>query len=176
MRLGLLLLFCVLPLGAQSLSNRRAPGFSLPDSTATQHDLQDYRGKWLLLDFMKTDCPHCMALSHTLEGVKAQFGSKVAILSIVVAPPENTNTVARYVASQKVTTPIIFDQGQVAASYFKLTPANPSYDTPHLFVISPAGTIVKDWADNPATTDILEKGGLVRELQTLMSASAAPQK
>lgn len=173
MRLVASVLFCLLPLSAQSLSNRRAPGFSLPDSTATQHDLQDYRGKWVLLDFMKTDCPHCMALSHTLEEVKAQLGSKVAILSIVVAPPENTNTVAHYVASQKVTTPIVFDQGQVAASYFKLTPTNPSYDTPHLFVVNPVGTIVKDWSDNPLTTDLLEKGGLAKELQALMSAAPA---
>jgi peroxiredoxin len=173
MRIVASALLCLLPLSAQSLSNRRAPGFSLPDSTATQHDLQDYRGKWLLIDFMKTDCPHCIALSHTLEEVKAQFGTKVAILSIVVAPPENTVTVARYVAAQKVTSPIVFDQGQVAASYFKLTPTNPSFDTPHLFVVSPAGTIVKDWADNPATTDLLEKGGLLRELQTLISGAAA---
>jgi peroxiredoxin len=169
------LLLGVAALSAQSLSNRRAPGFSLPDSTAAQHDLQDYRGKWLLLDFMKTDCPHCMALSHTLEDVKNQFGPKIAILSIVVAPPENTNTVGRYITSQKVTSPIVFDQGQVAASYFRLTPQNPSYDTPHLFVINPAGTIVRDWADNLATADLLEKGGLVRELQTLMNGTAAPK-
>jgi len=45
-------------LSAQPLSGRRAPSFSLPDSKLKQHDILDYRGKWLLLDFMQNDYPH----------------------------------------------------------------------------------------------------------------------
>jgi peroxiredoxin len=164
------LIVCSLCLSAQSLSGRRAPGFSLPDSSSTQHDLADYRGKWVLLDFMKTDCPHCKALSKVLEQVKTQFGTSVAILGVVIAPPENTSTVARYSMENKITTTIVFDQGQMAASYFKLTPTHSSYDTPHLFVINPAGTIVKDWSDVEGP-EILEGGGLARELQKLMSGT-----
>jgi len=173
MRFWVGFLVCSLGLSAQSLSGRRAPGFSLPDSTATQHDLADYRGKWVLLDFMKTDCPHCKALSKVLEQVKAQFGTNLAILSVVIAPPENTSTVARYVMENKVTNPIVFDQGQMAASYFKLTPTHSSHDTPHLFVINPAGTIVQDWSD-AAGAEILEGGGLSRELQKLMTGATKP--
>lgn len=174
MRILIFLLLCVVPISAQSLSGRRAPSFSLPDSSTAQHDILDYRGKWLLLDFMRTDCPHCLALSRVLEQVKSQFGTQVAILSIVVAPPENTNTVGRYLMDNKLTTSIVFDQGQVAASYFKLTPSRSSYDTPHLFAVNPAGNIVKDWSDAAAGTEILEGGGLVRELQALMGGGAKP--
>jgi peroxiredoxin len=172
MRILVLFLTCLVPASAQSLSGRRAPSFSLPDSAATQHDILDYRGKWLLLDFMRTDCPHCLALSRVLEQVKSQFGTQVAILSIVVAPPENTATVGRYLMDNKLTTQIVFDQGQVAAAYFKLTPSRSSYDTPHLFVVNPSGTIVQDWSDAASATEILEGGGLVRELQTLMGGGA----
>jgi len=52
-----------LTLSAQGLTNRRAPSFSLPDSAMQQHDLLDFRGSWLFLDFMKTDCPACKQLS-----------------------------------------------------------------------------------------------------------------
>ena len=52
MRLSTFIAFCALlpALGVpgaegQGLSNRRAPSFSLPDSTLKQHDLLDYRGK-----------------------------------------------------------------------------------------------------------------------------------
>ena len=136
---------------AQDLAGRRAPSFSLPDSKFQQHDLLDYRGRWLLLDFMRTDCPHCKTLSKTLEEVKARYGAKVAILSIVV-PPDNMNTVARYIAENKVTSPIVFDSSQVAASYFKITPAhNGSFDTPHLFAVDPHGTIVRDWGQASAS-------------------------
>ena len=160
-----------LTLTGQSLSGRRAPSFSLPDSALAQHDLLDYRGRWLLLDFMKTDCPHCVALSRVLEDVKKQFGARLDVLSIVIAPPENTNTVAKYALDNKLTSPIVFDQGQVAVSYFKATPTRPGFDTPHLFVINPAGTIVRDWLDNDQTKEILEGKGLARELQALLAGS-----
>ena len=174
MRFAAFLSLCLASLTAQSLSGRRAPSFSLPDSSTTQHDILDYRGKWLLLDFMRTDCPHCLALSRVLEQIKSQFGAQVAILSIVIAPPENTSTVGHYLMDNKFTNPILFDQGQVAAAYFKLNPAHPSFDTPHLFVVNPAGNIVRDWSDAAAATEILEGGGLTRELQALMAGSAKP--
>ena len=90
-----------------------------------QHDILDYRGSWLLLDFMETDCPECKQLSVKLEAVKKKHGAKVGILSIVITPPETQATVAKYVAETKITTPIVFDLSQVAISYFKATPQNP---------------------------------------------------
>jgi len=174
MRLFTGLVLCASLAAGQSLSGRRAPSFSLPDSTITQHDILDYRGKWLLLDFMKTDCPHCAALSKTLEQIKMQFGPKVGILSVVISPPESTTTIARYILDNKLTATFVFDQGQVATAYFKMTPAHPSFDTPHLFVINPAGTIAQDWGYADSTAEILEGPGLARELQALMAGGATP--
>ena len=79
--------------------------------------------------------------------VKKKYGAKVAVLSIVT-PPENQATVAKYVAETKSTSPILFDSGQVAIAYFKATPQNPAFDTPHLFAINPTGMIVKDWGQS----------------------------
>ena len=139
------LLCAALTLAGQSLSGRRAPSFALPDSSLKSHDILDSRGHWVLLDFMKTDCPHCRELSKKLEGVKGRYGAKVEILSILIAPPETTATVAKYVADNKLTSAFLFDQGQVAVTYFRATPANPQFDTPHLFAIDPNGMIVRDW-------------------------------
>ena len=50
-----------------------------------------------------------------------------------------------YMAANGVTGAIVFDQGQMALSYFRATPAAPSFDTPHLFAIDPNGNIVHDW-------------------------------
>lgn len=156
-------------LSAQSLSGRRAPSFSLPDPQLIQHDLLDYRGKWLLLDFMRTDCPHCKALTKNIESIKAKYGAKLAVLSVVISPPDTTVTVGKYITENKVTSPIVFDQGQVAISYFKATPQRPSFDTPHLFVINPAGNIVADWGDTDASREVTEGKGLARELDKLMA-------
>ena len=132
-------------MNGQPLSGRRAPSFSLPDSKFTQHDILDYRGRWLIVDFMKTDCPHCRALATTLEEVKSRLATKVAILEIVV-PPDTLSTVSKYIAETKTTSPVVFDSGQVAAAYFNITPVNQKpFDTPHWFLIDPSGTIVRDW-------------------------------
>ncbi len=167
--LAAVLFAAMLPLSAQNLSGRRAPSFSLPDSKMTQHDLLDYRGKWLLLDFMKTDCPHCMALSKVMETINQKHGQKVATLSVVIAPPENQMTVAKYIKDTgAVSTTICFDQGQVAVSYFKATPANPGFDTPHLFIINPQGMIVRDIPQSP----VLEGPDLVKLVEQLISGAA----
>jgi peroxiredoxin len=139
----------VVPVTGQGLSGRRAPSFSIPDSALNQHDLLDYRGHWLILDFMQTNCPHCKALSKTLEEVKTRYGPKVATVSVVV-PPDTMATVAKYIQENKITATIVFDSGQVAMSYFKATPSRPGFDTPHWFAINPAGMIVRDWGQNSA--------------------------
>ena len=158
----------VLSLSAQGLINRRAPGFSLPDSALQQHDLLDYRGSWLFLDFMKTDCPVCKNLSVKLEALKKKYGPKVAVLSIVITPPETQTTVGKYVAETKITSPIVFDQSQVAISYFKATPQSSGIDTPHLFAISPTGMIVKDWSQVT-----VEAPGFLGELDQLIAGPPA---
>ena len=156
---------------AQGLSGRRAPSWNLPDSNLKRYDLLDYRGKFLILDFMITDCPHCKALSQGLEKIQGKFSNKAAFLSITVAPPENQATVAAYIKANKVTIPILFDQSQVAAIYLKISPQKPSFDTPHLFVIDPNGNIVRDWGYSEATKDIIEGDGqaLAKELDGLIS-------
>jgi len=161
-------LAAVLTLSAQGLSNRRAPSFSLPDSALRQHDILDYRGSWLLLDFMEVNCPTCKDLSKKLESVKAKYGPKVAVVSIVLAPPETQETVAKYVAETKITTPVLFDSSQVIISYFKATPQNPTFDRPHLFAVDPNGLIVKDW-EQPA----MVVPGFLGELDRLIAGPPA---
>jgi glutaredoxin len=100
---------------------------------------------------MKTDCPHCKALSKTLTEVKSRYGGKVEILSVVI-PPENTNTVNKYIAENGITFPILFDSGQVAVTFFQVTPQRPGFDTPHWFAVDPGGTIVRDWGQSSADT------------------------
>src|SRR5580700_7406392 len=113
------------------LSNRRAPGFALPDPEYTRfYDLQDYRGKVLLIEIMSTSCPHCMLLSTTLEKVKEKYGDKVGVLSVVV-PPDNLATVSKYRSINKVTVPIVCDMGQMTISYMSAHPGQSKIDVPH---------------------------------------------
>jgi peroxiredoxin len=157
-----------LTLAGQSLSGRRAPSFSLPDSNQVQHDILDYRGKWLLMTFVSTQsCPHCVPVSKEIEKLQS---AKIAVLYVML-PPENYNSGSKYAAENKFTAPIVFDQSQVAVAFFKATPANPRIDTPHLFAISPTGMIVQDWSDNALGTMLTAKGGVAGAIQAMIASA-----
>jgi peroxiredoxin len=131
-------------LASGDYSNRRAPGFSLTDSHYQQHDPQDYRGKVLLVDIMATGCPYCARLVDTLVELKAKYGDKLAIISVVTAP-DNFQTGDAFVAQHGITWPLVFDMGQMIASYLKVTPSSPGVHFPHLFVIDGSGAIRNDF-------------------------------
>jgi len=151
-----------------ALSNRRAPGFALPDPTYEHfYDLQDYRGKVLLLDIMSTKCPHCLLLSTTLEKVKEKYGDKVGILSVVL-PPDNQDTVAKYRAVNKITVPIACDQGQMTVSYMNATPTTAHIDVPHLFIIDQHGMIRNDFSYSNDDRAVFEGPGLFAEIEKLL--------
>jgi peroxiredoxin len=148
MRIAASLLLLSTLASAQGLINRRAPSFSLPDSNFTQFDILDYRGKWLLIEFMMTgdqNCPLCKDITKKLDALQAKHGAKLAVLSIANTPPETQDTIKKFVAETKTKTPILFDASMVAMAYFKATPARPAIDTGHVFAIDPSGTIVQDW-------------------------------
>ena len=125
-------------------SNRRAPGFSLMDSHFNQHDPQDYRGKVIVIDFMKTECPVCNSLADTLAEMQTRYGYKVVFLSIVTLP-DTFETADKFAANHQLKSPILFDSGQVMMSYLQLKPTgNMNVHFPHVFVIDQTGMIRYD--------------------------------
>ena len=150
------------------LSNRRAPGFALPDPEYKHfYDLQDYKGKVVLIDIMSTTCPHCLLLSTTLEKVKDKYGDKVGILSVVL-PPDNQGTVAKYRTVNKVTVPIVCDMGQMTISYLNARPGMSHVDVPHLFIIDKQGMIRNDFEYSDKDHAVFEGPGLFAEIDKLL--------
>lgn len=157
-----------------NLSNRRAPGFSVLDNTLQYRDLADYRGKLVLIDFIQTTCPHCQKLSGAIAKLKQKYEGRIAVLT-VVNPPDNTTTVAGFVKQYSVTNPVLFDCGQVAASYLKVDPRNPSIGVPHLFMIDGQGIIRSHFGPGAEVEGISEVPALIKEIDRLL-APASPTK
>lgn len=152
---------------AGELSNRRAPGFALMDVHQTYHDPQDYRGKVLIVEFMQTGCPHCQKFSTILEQAKAKYKDKLAVLYVVTAP-DSYQMVQDYISKYKITSPILFDSGQVMASYLKITPQNPTVRFPHAFLIDGNGWIKNDFEYSAATDNFFVGNGLSAELEKMI--------
>ncbi|HME10611.1 MAG TPA: TlpA disulfide reductase family protein [Bryobacteraceae bacterium] len=162
-----LLLFTSLVFGSGELSNRRAPGFALPTPDYRRwYDLQDFRGKVLIIEIMSTSCPHCMLTSTTLEKVRDRYGDKVGILSVVL-PPDNQETVSKYMQTNKITVPIVADMGQMTISYINAKPGQSHLDVPHLFLIDKQGMIRNDWEYNDSSRPVFEGPGLFPEIEKL---------
>lgn len=176
--LAFLLLALGLPLHAGPLTGKRVASFTLPDSQGRYHDVLDYRGKILLIDIMRTDCPHCGTFSKTLERVKSRYGERIHVLAIV-NPPDNHQTVASYVARNKITTPILFDFGQAVAAMLNITPQNPTIKLPTLLIVGPDGIIREDLVYDESRKDlksVFEGDGLNRILDKLLAESAPARK
>ncbi len=158
---------------SEGLAGRRAPGFALPDINLKYHDLAEYRGKVVLLDIMQTRCPNCQILTQTLEKIQRRYGDRVAVLS-VVNPPDNQTLVAEHIRKYEVTTPILFDCGQMAASYLLPDPRHPEIHLPHLFLIDRRGNIRKHFG--PTREDIFRGEGLAEEVERLLEEEIAAER
>ncbi len=150
---------------------RRAPGFCLMDTSQQWHDLADYRGKIVLVEFMKTECPHCAAFSTVLSGLKLKYGDKLAVLAIA-NPPDTPQTMMQFARGHKLTYPLLLDQGQAAYSYVR----SPSIDLPTVYLIDGNGMIRNSWVDSVLTKDIFEGNGLAREIDLLLAGASAPAR
>jgi len=161
--------FAALSLSALAFaqSGRRAPGFSLPDGKNQQHDLQDFRGKLVIVEIMRSNCPGCREFSKKLEEVKTYYGGKVAVVAIT-NPPDTPAGVAKFIAEQKITYPILFDCGQVAFSYIRPDPLRPNINIPHIFLVDRDGVIRADFELGSNTQEIFAGAGLFKEIDRIL--------
>ncbi len=60
-----------------------APAFRLPDFMGKEFSLKDFRGKFVLLSFVKTRCPVCDRQLNTLDDMSQKLGEGFANLTIV---------------------------------------------------------------------------------------------
>ncbi len=116
---------------------------------------------------MTTTCPHCELLTTTLEKVAQKYGSKVAILSVVL-PPDNVNTVTKYISVNHVSIPIVCDMGQMTISYLEAKPGQSHVELPHLFIIDKQGMIRNDFLYSEKDKAVFEGPGLFPEIDKLL--------
>ena len=147
---------------------RRAPGFCLMDQRQQWQDLADYRGKVVIVEFMQSTCPHCAALVTVLEDLSKKYAGRLQVISIAVAP-DPPQQVVQFAVGHKLTYPLLYDGGQVAASYTRTGGIN----FPAVYVVDREGMMRDHWEYGPLTKDVFEGGGLGRAVERLMVGAPA---
>ena len=122
-----------------------APDFTLTDTLGKTVHLSDYRGKLVVLEWVNPGCPYVRKhySSANMQGTQKETTAQgVVWLSInstekasydYLAPPQ----LARWMVDQKATPTLTLmdEEGKVGQAYGART-------TPHMYIISPQGTLV----------------------------------
>lgn len=66
----------VLPLVATAPVPRKSPEFTIVEPSGRQTKLSSFKGKVVLIEFLLTNCPHCMRVSQTLATLYKELGPR----------------------------------------------------------------------------------------------------
>lgn len=132
-----LMVFYVCGIGAAELKpwpGGKTPRLVLKDLRAATHDLADYRGKAVLVNFWATWCEPCRDEMPSLQQLRQKLaGRPFAVLAVNLA--ESENNVAGFLRRFPVDLTILLDRDSVASRDWKVR------ILPASFLIAPDGGI-----------------------------------
>jgi peroxiredoxin len=141
---------------AEVIVGKVAPDFTLMDTHGKMRKLSDFKDKYIVLEWLNSDCPFVKAHynSGVMQALQQKYTSKgCAWLSIVssalgkqgnYSPAELNKKMTAWKSSQ--TAVLLDSDGKVGKLYGAKT-------TPHMFVINPQGILIYEGAidDRPST-------------------------
>jgi thiol-disulfide isomerase/thioredoxin len=133
-------------------------------------DLLDYRGKVVVLEFMKTSCPHCAPFGDVLKDIQTKYTGRVQVIAVANTQTDNPQSAAAYMQGHGINYPMLWDMGQVGFSYVRQPTIQ---DLPHVYIINGAGNIVSDVGYSVTTKEMFEGKGLSRELDRVLATGGA---
>lgn len=103
-----------------------AESFVFKDMQGHEQRLQDYRGKWVLVNFWATWCPPCLEEIPDLIALYEAHKNKDMVI-IGVALDSTRESVVEFVAKKKITYPVVFGDYDLAAQVGEVEALPTSY-------------------------------------------------
>jgi peroxiredoxin len=114
--------------------NHLAPEFTLSDTNGQLHNLRDYRGRIVIVNFWSAECPHSERTDRSTMACLVQWGTDVVMLSIASNRNEPLEMLAEAAKTRRL--PIVLvDAEQIVANLYD------AQMTPHVFVIDRQGIL-----------------------------------
>lgn len=172
-RLFLALTLASLSALAQPPLPRKAPEFTVVESTGKQTLLSSFKGKVVVLAFIFTTCPHCQAECGVLTKLQGELGDK-GFQPLAVAFNDNAGMlVNNFVQTFHPSFPVGYAGRQTVTDYLQLSDATP-WVVPQIVLIDRKGMIVAQSA--PKGTEALQEEASLREKITALLGAGATKK
>ena len=154
-----------------------APNFKLSSATGKEHSLSDYKGKWVVLEWINLQCPFVLKHynSKNMQTLQQTYTKKEVVwLSICSSAPGKQGNFSGEELTAKIkevssnsTAYLIDGDGKVGHTYGAKT-------TPHMFIINPGGILVYAGAiDDKASTKIEDVKGAANFVSAALDAGLA---
>src|SRR4051794_4736773 len=126
-----------------------APDFSLTDAKGKAHELSQFKGKWVVLEWFNPECPFVKKHygSGNMQKLQQEYtGKGVVWLSIDSSAAGKEGNLTADAAGKKMaewkmsSTALLLDQDGKAGKAYG------AKNTPHMFIINPEGKIVYEGA------------------------------
>lgn len=176
-------LFPAAPIAAVQ-TDKPAPDFTLPAADGQSHSLSDFKGQYVVLEWVNFQCPFVRKFYDVgkMQELQKHFTDDgVVWLSICSSAPGKqgylsaSEAQAALNAEQAVPTAFLLDpEGDVGRLYAAKT-------TPHIYIIDPEGTLIYQGAiDSVRSTDSSDIEGatnyVVATLEAAMAGKAVQEK
>lgn len=132
-----------------------APDFTLNDIDDKKHQLSDYRGKVVIVNFWATWCPPCRFELPSMEKLW-QVIKREDVIMLGIDVGENADTIFTFTSDYPVTFPLLLDRDSSVTNKY------PVLGIPTSFIIDPQGRIIyravgtRKWDDEQVIKQILE--------------------
>lgn len=134
MRKVLIIVACLLaPIGMPGAEPIK---MSLPDLKGKQHSLQDYQGKWVVVNYWATWCPPCLDEIPELVEFHEQHAKDHAVVLGVNYEEVDKDYLKTFIDEYFVSYPILL------ADLTRKPPFGSIFGLPTTFIVSPSGELV----------------------------------
>jgi len=162
---------------AQAVVGSPAPQFTATDSHGQSHSLNEYHGKYVVLEWHNQGCPYTRKhyVSGNMQSLQKEWTAKgVVWFTVISSPPGQQGYVTDaqendYLARMHADpTAVLMDSdGKLGRLYGAKT-------TPEMYVIDPGGKLIYEGAiDNRPTPDVSDIKGADNYLTDALSAAMA---
>lgn len=127
------------------------PTFNLPDSSGKPHDIAEWRGKILIINFWATWCPPCKKEIPEFITLQNQYSAQG--LQFIGVALEDKESVREYMKTVKINYPVLIAEDQGIALAFKL--GDISGTVPFTVVVDQNGQIIYRHQGNFSKDQIL---------------------